>query len=865
MVDLPTTVSILQLARILLQDAQVSVPGNTRQVRSVGCACVGLGSAPTGTVSFLFTDVEGSTRLWEQRPGPMAAALQRHDVLLREAIKLHEGVVFSTVGDAFAAAFASAGDAVAAAVEAQAALGREPWPDGTVVRVRMAVHAGVAVERDGDYFGPVLNRCARLMSIGHGGQILVSDAAKGLLGTSGDVLLVDLGEHRLKDLTAAERVWQVGVEVFPELLSLGRVRSNLPVVPTALIGRADELAAVSALMESSRLVSVVGSGGVGKTRLVTEVAAAVAESFPDGTFFVDLTPVSDDALVAVEIAHTVGIALDGAALGGSSALRHLASVVARRRMLIVLDNCEQVIDGAAEAVDELLHVPDGRAVVLATSREPLDIDGERTFRLDGLAWHSAPGGPPGPAAALLIERARAINDRFDLSHADLAVVAKICESLDGVPLAVELAAAQLLHHSPAELLELMTDRFTLLSSGRRRGDRRHQSLKALMDWSWDLLPKDEQDLLATLSVFAGGFTAKAAADVSGHGPPDTDRQLRNIIAKSLVVAERDRFGSRYRLLETVRAYAHSKLTEPAKAEMAHARWFGRWLSDRSFEDQWASSELVGRLRVEFDNIRTALDRLSAAADDNTTADIVSGCSFLWRSGFAAKEGLEWSSELAAKPLDHDRRARVLLALADARYANGDHDGMRDSARAAAELAVDPVVKAAAFMVMSQGLLVPDPERVVELNGQAEQLARPVGANRVLATAMMMSVTAQRELGVPMNVRRQLINEACALCGPDGWDYSHAHGTRATSPHRTRKPPRRSRSHGNPRRPSGRCWRSWLGGPLVSRSGPRSRRGRGAGATDHLGATSTSSVRRGRQRPGSRRSTARVHTPEHRAR
>ena len=423
--------------------------------------------APTGTVTFLFTDIEGSTRLWDVAPDSMRTALECHDSVMRGAIARHRGVVFSTGGDGFAAAFARAAGAVAAATDAQEQLASGPWPTDAPIRVRMGLHTGEVVERDGDYFGTPVNQAARLMALGHGGQVLCSAVTAGLLGA--DATLVDLGEYRLRDVSAPQRVFQVGPGAFPAPRALEELPGNLRAPPTSFVGRAAELAEVVALVRAHRLVRLTGVGGVGKTRLALEAACALADEFPEGVWVVELGPVGDPAAVPDAVATTLGIVQQP----GLTMAESVAAALAGRRRLLVVDNCEHVLDAAAEVI-EIVLARSPTPKVIATSREGLRAADEHLWPVPSLEVRSGIGSD---AAALFVERALAVAPAFDAkAQQDQSAVVEICQRLDGIPLAIELAASRMMSMSPAEVRDRLGDRFRLLA-GPRRGLERHQTLR----------------------------------------------------------------------------------------------------------------------------------------------------------------------------------------------------------------------------------------------------------------------------------------------------------------------------------------------------------------------------------------------------
>jgi predicted ATPase/class 3 adenylate cyclase len=572
----------------------------------------------------LFTDVEASVRLWEADREAMAEASACHDRMVREQIEVAGGHVFGTVGEAFRVVFADPSAALASAVAVQRTIGIGPWPSGSPIRVRMALHSGTCVEREGDYVGPVVNRVAGLLAVAHGGQILVSGAAYELVAgrLPGGVGLRDLGEHRLKDLGRAERVFQVTgpglAEGFGPLHSLDdpALRHNLPAQAAGFVGRADELAELRSLVAGgSRLVTITGPGGIGKSRLAVQMAADALDGEGDGVWLVELAPVADPELVARTVAAVLGVREEQ----GRPMLDTLAEAVGDRSLLVVLDNAEHVLGAAAKLADAMMRCCP-RACLLVTSREPLGISGEHVFRIPPL-----PVPPTGLAAPdrlagfesvqLFTERAAMHRQGFVLSEDNAAAVAAVCVRLDGIPLALELAAARLGSLSVPEISARLDQRFRLLTGGSRTALPRHQTLRALIDWSYDLLNSEEQIVLDRLSVFAGGWTLEAAEAVTSAGSGEEWQVLDHLSAlvdKSLVQAEEILGSTRYRLLETVRQYAAERLAQRAGAELGEARSAHREYYLDLVET--ADTQLRGpdeaawldRLEAEFDNIRAAL-------------------------------------------------------------------------------------------------------------------------------------------------------------------------------------------------------------------------------------------------------------------
>jgi len=503
----------------------------------------------TGTVTFLFTDIEGSTERW-QRDELMSAALAAHDRTIRAAVERHGGIVFKHTGDGVCAVFVSAPSAVAAAVEAQA---------GLELPVRMGLHTGEAESRDGDYFGPTLNRAARVMDAGHGGQVLVSSATAGLVR---DRELVDLGEHRLKGLETVEQILQVGVGEFPVLRTLRPVVGNLPVELSTFVGRMDELKSLVEELEAHRLVTLIGVGGTGKTRLSIEAAGTVSESFPDGCWMVELAVVSVPEAVPFAFCSGLGITApsDGDVMG------HLAARLRDKRLLIVLDNCEHLLAASADAVEHIIASCPG-VVVLVTSREPLMIRGERLVPVPSLL--------PEEAERLFLERARDEAPDLVIDDEQARAIAELCERLDGLPLALELAASRVRAFTPIELVTNLEERFRMLVGGRRSRMERHQTMRGTLDWSYELCSEVEQTVFDRLSVFPAGFDLSAARAVAGgDGVSEFDvlDVVPQLVDRSLLQRTVASDGTtRYRMLETMRAYGREHLQHQGASDTTRAR------------------------------------------------------------------------------------------------------------------------------------------------------------------------------------------------------------------------------------------------------------------------------------------------------
>ncbi|HEY1656214.1 MAG TPA: adenylate/guanylate cyclase domain-containing protein, partial [Candidatus Tumulicola sp.] len=607
---------------------------------------------PSGTVTFAFTDIEGSTARWERDRAAMEAAVARHDVLLQKAIRAHGGYAFKTLGDAVCAAFSRPSEAAAAMLEAQRALAAEDFSALGGLRVRVAIHTGVAQERDGDYFGPVVNRVARLLTIGHGGQILVSEAAAAIVRADlHSETLRDLGEHRLKDLTRPERVYELSApdldSRFPPLRSLDERANDLPIQLTSFVGREAEVDEIAALLRRNRLVTLVGAGGVGKTRTALQVAANFLDEARDGVWFVELAPLASGEYVASTVAHELGIPSSAA-----DPLAELTYALKAKTALLVFDNCEHLIASAAHVISTLLGAcPNVR--VLASSRQSLDVAGEQAYRLPSLEETTA--------VALFVERARSVDDRFALTDENASEIAEICRRLDGIPLAIELAASRTDVLGLRRLSEKLDERFRLLVQKRNDKLPRQQTLRALIDWSFDLLDDDERAVLAQLAIFAGGWTLPAAEAVCAGGDVD-DWQVLDLfsalVSKSLVVTDADCEERRYGMLNSIREYSRERLEATAEAGVIagkHARYYAGLVSAavplaEALEDaRWRAA-----LAPELDNLRAAVDW---AIVRNGDAD----------AGLQLLSNIEWP-ELLTTPLEairwFDAAAEALSACAD---------------------------------------------------------------------------------------------------------------------------------------------------------------------------------------------------------
>ena len=532
-----------------------------------------------GLVTFLFTDIEGSSRLWESDPERMRPALARHDALVRGAVARHHGTVVKMLGDGVHAAFDDPRDAIEAILELQVAMASTPMDGGLTLKIRSGLNCGAVERRDDDYFGSAVNRAARIMSVAHGGQVLLSQSVVALMQDRAPpgVSFRDLGLVRLRDLTSPEHVYQVMHAKlradFPALRSLEATPNNLPQQVTSFIGRDRELAEVKRLFATTRLLTLLGAGGIGKTRVALHAAAEVLDDHPDGVWFVDLAPQSDPSLVPQLVASVLGVKEDP----GRTVTEALVAYVKDKRILLILDNCEHLLHACAELTTSLLRAG-AKLKILAASREPLRIAGETTFPIPALAVPDARAKLSPEmlehyeATSLFVERATAANPAFEVTARNVASIVDICRRLDGIPLAIELAAARV-RALPVETIDArLSDRFRLLAGGDQTARPRQQTLRALIDWSYDLLNDQEKALLRRLSVFAGGMTLEAAEAVcTGDGLDEADvlELLTHLVDKSLVAMDAE--GSRYRLLETVREYARGKLDASGESDAVRSR------------------------------------------------------------------------------------------------------------------------------------------------------------------------------------------------------------------------------------------------------------------------------------------------------
>jgi predicted ATPase/class 3 adenylate cyclase len=624
-------------------------------------------SKPTGTVTFLFTDIEGSTKLAREYPETWEAARARHHAILRNAIESCNGYVFQIIGDAFCAAFHTAGEALRAATKSQVELYAENWGN-TPVKVRMGIHTGKAEIQDNfEYHGYLaMSRVQRLMSAGHGGQVLISSAAQELLleDLLENVSLRDLGERRLKDLIRPEHIYQPfipGLPVdFPPLKTLDFYRHNLQVQLTSFIGREKEVDEIKQFILTHRLVTLTGVGGTGKTRLSLQVAADLVDQFRDGVWFVELASISDPDLIAQTIVSCLGIPEQP----GSTILQLLLDYVRTKKLLLVLDNCEHLIEASAQLVDTLLsNAPSIK--IIATSREALGVSGEVIWHVPSLSLPDVKQMPTieqlaqYEAVQLFIERASLVQPHFLVTNANAPAVAQICFRLDGIPLAIELAAARIKGLSVEQIAARLDDRFRLLTGGSRTALPRQRTLQAAIDWSYKLLAEAERILLRRLSVFAGGWTLEATEQVCASDELDSDQildVLLTLVDKCLIVAKTDGTNPRYHMLETIRQYAQEKLDDSGEANQVRNRHldYFRSLAEQArphFRDAEQFTWL-DRCEIELDNVRAALTwalqggSVEAGLHLATNLGVDTGA--FWVNRGHMKEGREFLEQLLLK-------------------------------------------------------------------------------------------------------------------------------------------------------------------------------------------------------------------------
>lgn len=706
---------------------------------------------PTGTVTFLFTDVEGSTKLLQQIGDRYREVLANYRRILRSSIDAGTGVVVDLEGDSVFAVFPSAADAVIAAIEAQRALASQAWPEGAELRVRMGVHTGEATLGPEGYVGLDVHRAARIVSAAHGGQVVISASTLALVEHSlpEGVTVRDLGSHRLKDLADAEQIAQVVVPGLPNsfgpLRSLDVVRHDLPIQLTSFVGREQELAELDDLLSSARLVTLIGPGGSGKTRLALEGASHGIDRYRDGAWFVDLAPLTSPDQVPLAVAGHLGVS----GQSGRPTEDVLVDYLADRELQLVLDNCEHLVDKVSQLVAGLLQAaPQLR--VLATSREPLGVTGETTYEVQPLPF---PGVEDGPnveafdAVRLFVERARSAEPRFELTDANARAVAQICRRLDGMPLALELAAARVRTFAPQQLAGLLDDRFALLTSPVRTAAARHQTLRAAVEWSYDLLADPARTLFGRLSVFRRGFDLKAAEHICGTdllSATDVLTLLPELVDKSLVVADRrpDR-ETRYRLLETLREYGQERLdsTETEHVRDAHAAYFCSFAERAATHLRGPEQQSwIDQLAVDYDNLRKAL-RSAFSENPELGIRLATALADYWDAVGPRLEGQEWLrravelSQSAAPDLRMQARlaaSNLFLSTHLSHSVQFAEEALEEARRIGDEASE---ARALGVLALARGLQE-DHRQAMSLGEQALEISRRLGDQWETASCLM---------------------------------------------------------------------------------------------------------------------------------
>jgi predicted ATPase/class 3 adenylate cyclase/DNA-binding CsgD family transcriptional regulator len=737
--------------------------------------------APQGTVTLLFTDIEDAARLWAEAPADTADAVHVHDAIVRAAIERHDGYLFAA-GDGFRAAFSTAATAVAAAIDAQ----RQLIADARITfAVRMALHTGEVVHRGEDYLGSDVSRTARLLALAHGGQILVSETTEIMLRNA--VVLRPLGEHRLRGLRGRMSVHQVvaaGLATeFPVLRSVDRFEGNIPQRLSSLIGREDLVRELAERARSTRLVTLTGVAGVGKTRLAIEVAAELSDEFPEGTWMVELAGVGDAASLPDAIATVLGIT----PRGDTPLIDVVSEALAGRRLLLVIDNCEHVLAAAASAVEAILARSDS-VRLLATSREHLQLSDEAAVAVPPL---SLDGAATADAVTLFVDRARTVRPGFGLHDPDTAAaVMKICETLDGLPLGIELAAARMAAMSAVEVRDRLADRFRLLKVS-SAGPQRQHTLRHAVDWSYTLLSPDEQRVLCAASVFAGGFDLAGLHAVLGDSDDvEVLGHLDSLVRKSLVVADHATPRTRYSMYETIRQFAEDRLAAAAGRDRArdrHAAHFARTAAARW--EHWNGPgwrDAVDWVETELDNLRSGFRWSAHQGDLEAATDIAAHAALM---GFSVQlfETIAWAEELleAAAAADVRRLPRLYTAAGFACFA-GRAEAARANAHRATELEDDSRYDAcepgyATFIEALGHVYCGDLDRYVQLTGE---VANRYGGDRGYGLAAYVdglqsagrveealalteeSVAAARELGNPYWISYALWIAGLALSKSD---------------------------------------------------------------------------------------------------
>ncbi|MFL7871259.1 MAG: adenylate/guanylate cyclase domain-containing protein [Anaerolineales bacterium] len=768
-----------------------------------------MSSLPSGTVTFLFTDIENSTPMWEKYPEAMKSALAKHDSILKEAIESNSGQIIKTTGDGVHAVFSTAIDAVKASLDAQREFQTSEAPTNSEtsdvsLRVRMGIHTGEAELRDGDYYGSTLNRAARIMSIGHGRQILISDITLQVAREHflKEISILDLGLHHLKGLNRPEQIYQLNApglqQEFPPLKSLSQATNNLPTQLSSFIGRERELAEAKSRLfpppdgrgvrvEGPRLLTLIGPGGTGKTRLSIQLGSQMISTFKDGVWLVEFAPISDPSLIM----QTIASAFDIREISGTPLQVLVHDYLREKQLLLILDNCEHLVEASAQVADELLHIAP-KVKIVASSREALGITGETVYRVPSL---SLPGQMEVTKEAamgfesvqLFVERATAANRKFQLTDENASSVAQICSRLDGIPLAIELAASRITVFSPEQIAKRLDDRFKLLTGGSRTALPRQQTLRALIDWSYDLLSEDERALLRRLSVFAGGWTFEAAETICNT--VDVFEHLPQLVNKSLVVVNDENDEPRYFLLETIRQYARDKLVEHGEGEGTRDRHLAYYLEmaetaqpellKRASELEW-----LKRLETEYDNIRTAVE-WGLSNDPFAAMRMVYFLMFFMMTKSHSGEGHRWGAEVL-KQVDNgssltveenEQKGRLLASLSILSFSMGDNQAAIREANQALPLLRPTNDKW--YLALTLGFraaadfLTGNTDIAIATTKEATRLAEEVGDKYVLGAVLSSSSRVEAFAKGDFAEAYALHERACELLKEQGnrWTYA----------------------------------------------------------------------------------------------
>lgn len=611
---------------------------------------------PSGNVTFLFTDIEGSTKLSQEFPESLQSALDRHHAIMQKAIESNNGFVFENVGDAFCSAFDKAGDAVKAAADAQSALLKEEWKEA-VIKVRIGIHTGSAEWTNNRYMGYItLARTARIMSAAHGGQIILSQSVIDNLRKDRQFrfLTRDMGERKLKDLIRPEHLYQLVSDdlpsEFPPLKTLDARQNNLPFQPTSFIGRERELKDIKSLLKEKRQLTLLGTGGTGKTRLSLQTGADLIDDFADGVWFVELAPLSDPLYIPNEIAGVLNLTSDDS----RKTTDLITGFLKDKEVMLILDNCEHLIKGCAE-ITHLLLSSCSKLKILATSRESLHISGESIYAVLPFSVPDIKNSPDpeslskNEAVRLFAERAAYVRLDFEINNSNTGKIAQLCKSLDGIPLAIELAAARIRVLTVDQIIEKINDRFNILASGSRTVLPHQQTLRALIDWSYDLLSEDEKKLFQRLSVFSGGLTIEAAEEVCSDEilkPSVILDLLSNLTDKSLVNSGESGGVSRFSLLETIRHYAGEKLQDHRKFHYKHFEYYLILCRQKPGDNSFDNLIILRRIKTEFENIRAAINRY-ITSDPGEALKLMNAVGNAWDLNGNTFEGFEYYKKIFA--------------------------------------------------------------------------------------------------------------------------------------------------------------------------------------------------------------------------